>query len=664
MKRQTIWTFIFLICFSVILLNNFRQHALPLLAKSISSDGSWIEISPGSTTGGGISDNSGNSTWPAAAMAPDNTLYVAWDDTSSGDREIYVRKWNGSNWQEVSAGSASGGGISNNEGESRGVALAIDHSGMPYATWHDSSSGNYEIYVRRWNGNFWEEVGFGSATGGGISNSEGLSYWPSIAFASDGVPFIAWNDNSSGHHEIYVRRFNGTGWSEVGTNSASQGGISNTPGDSWSPEIEFLPDGRPLIAWNNGNANLKGEIYVKQWDGLSWTAFGENSASGGGISNTPGDSQVPAMEITPANIIYLSWQEGLLDGSSQVYVKKWDGNSWVDVGTDSASGGGISNNTGETWWPTLALGLNGVPYIAWYDNSGGQYQIYVRRWDGSHWSEVGPHSATNGGISNNIGISGIGEIVVDSQNIPYVIWEDASNGNYEVYGRRWQAPPCYELTTSHTGSGSDPVAAQSESVDCSSGEYEAGEVVGVTADPANGWEISGWEGTNNDSSSSTSNTVTMPANDHSIRVDYEQIMLSTSHSYLSLVLTKPTFFLGPEEHEPNDHPNVANGSLISDNTYFGTFTLTNDLDVDDYFYVNFPLNGHLSISLTDIPAGQDYNLVLYDETSTNILGYSGNVGDVNEFIFAEIKSGKNYIRVYNQSNSASSKPYKLTVTYE
>ncbi len=664
MKRQAIWIFVFLICFSFIFANNFQQRVNPLLAKSISADGSWEEISPGSATSGGISGNSGSSNWATAVMGYDDSLYVAWDDTSAGNREIYIRKWDGNNWQEVGANSASGGGISNNDGESRGVDLAVDHSGTPYATWHDSSNGNFEIYVRRWNGSFWEEVGAGSATGGGISNSSGFSFWPSIGFASDGAPFITWGDNSSGHYEIYVRRFNGTSWSEVGSNSASQGGISNTPGESWSPEIEFLPDGRPLIAWNNGDDNFKGEIYVKQWNGSNWTAFGANSDNGGGISNTPGDSQVPAMEITPDNIIYLAWQEGLLDGSSQVYVKQWNGSNWVDVGTGSASGGGISNNTGETWWPTLALGLNGVPYIAWYDNSGGQHQIYVRRWDGAQWSEVGPHSATNGGISNNIGLSGIGEIVVDSQSTPYVIWEDASSGNYEVYGRLWQAPPCYQLTTSHMGEGSDPTATQSESIDCSSGTYEAGEVVELTAAPANGWEISGWDGTNNDSSSNLSNTVTMPANDHAVRVDYEQILEPTSYTYISLVLTQPTFFLGPEEHEPNDHSNVANGALISGNTYFGTFTGTNDLDVDDYFYVSFPLDGHLSISLTDVPTGQDYNLVLYDETLTATLGYSGNVGDVDEFIFSEINSGKNYIRVFNQSNTASSEPYKLTVTYE
>ena len=37
------------------------------------------------------------------AVAPDGTPYVAWRDDSSGDDEIYVRRWSGSIWEEVGA---------------------------------------------------------------------------------------------------------------------------------------------------------------------------------------------------------------------------------------------------------------------------------------------------------------------------------------------------------------------------------------------------------------------------------------------------------------------------------------------------------------------------------------------------------------------------------
>jgi hypothetical protein len=83
-------------------------------------------------------------------IAPDGTPYIAWYDDTSGDREIYARRWNGSVWEEVGTSSANGGGISDNSGGSFGTSMAVAPDGTPYVAWEDDSSGDREIYVRRW----------------------------------------------------------------------------------------------------------------------------------------------------------------------------------------------------------------------------------------------------------------------------------------------------------------------------------------------------------------------------------------------------------------------------------------------------------------------------------------------------------------------------------
>jgi hypothetical protein len=171
------------------------------------SGSDWEEVGTGSASDGGISDNSGHSSVPSVAIAPDGTPYVAWEDSSHGDSEIYVRRWNGSDWEEVGTGSASDGGISDNSGDSYWSSVAIALDGTPYVAWRDDSGGDWEIYVRRWNGSDWEEVGTGSASGGGISDNTGGSGWPSLAIAPDGRPYVAWGDDSGGDWEIYVRRW-------------------------------------------------------------------------------------------------------------------------------------------------------------------------------------------------------------------------------------------------------------------------------------------------------------------------------------------------------------------------------------------------------------------------------------------------------------------------
>src|SRR5581483_11455165 len=99
-----------------------------------------------------------------------------------------------------------------------------------------------------------------------------------------------------------------------------------------------------------------------------------------------------------------------------------------------------------------------------------------------------------------------------------------------------QIPPtCYTLTRTHSGQGSDPAATPANSSGCAAGQYIAGESIQLTASPSSGWSVAGWSGTNNDSSTTASNSVTMPAAARTVSVTYTQIpatcyALTRSHS--------------------------------------------------------------------------------------------------------------------------------------
>src|SRR4051812_32244651 len=92
---------------------------------------------------------------------------------------------------------------------------------------------------------FWREIGLGSAGDNGLSN-ETLGNAGPPAVATDGANiYVAWE---SGASEIFVRRWNGTAWGEVGVGSAAGGGISNNAGHSRFPSIVLAPDGTPVVA--------------------------------------------------------------------------------------------------------------------------------------------------------------------------------------------------------------------------------------------------------------------------------------------------------------------------------------------------------------------------------------------------------------------------------
>jgi len=90
---------------------------------------------------------------------------------------------------------------------------------------------------------------------------------------------------------------------------------------------------------------------------------------------------------------------------------------------------------------------------------------------------------------------------------------------------------CYALTTAHSGEGDNPLAIPSASPGCVVSNFVPGHMVNLTASPAPGWGVEGWQGTDNDASVEVTNTVTMPASAHAASVSYGTcFVLSSGHS--------------------------------------------------------------------------------------------------------------------------------------
>jgi len=403
----------------------------------------WVEMCKNSASEGGISNNVGESLFPAITIGRDGNPIVCWaNDHGSGKnlrQQIYVKRWNGSFWVEMGKTSASGGGVSNNNGESTHPDIVIDRAGNPIICWRDEEGTRYargQIYVKRWNGSSWVEMGEDSASGVGISNNKRLSSYPSIAIGQDGNPIVCWGQMlEDGNGEIRIKWWDGSAWRQMESIPVTLRKLKkkNDVPPVPHPEIATGLDGNPFICWSDYSSG-NWEIYVKRWDGLAWVEVGTGSASGEGISSSAGGCADPTIAIDQDGRAIVCWEDRTF-GNSEIYVKRWDGAAWVEMGKDSASRGGISHDSEASLHPDIAIGPNGNPVICW--TSG---EIYVRRWDGSSWIEVGNGSASGAGISNNIETSGNPAIAIASDGNPIIVfWNGTSDGDSEIYVRKASA---------------------------------------------------------------------------------------------------------------------------------------------------------------------------------------------------------------------------------
>lgn len=226
----------------------------------------WVEIGPGSASGGGISGagataNTRSSETPSVAIGPDGRPIVAWSDyTGDSTRQIYVKRWNGSAWGEMGLHSASGTGISNNfQRLAMTPSLAIGPDGKPAVAWANNGDFGWQIYVRGWDGSAWKELGPSSAGGGGVSwlpgyAGEGASELPSMAIGPDNKPVVTWGfvHYTYDPYQVYGKKWGGATWEEIGQGSAQGTGISKAIddfGQAHTPSVAIGPDGTPVVAF-------------------------------------------------------------------------------------------------------------------------------------------------------------------------------------------------------------------------------------------------------------------------------------------------------------------------------------------------------------------------------------------------------------------------------
>ncbi len=279
-------------------------------------------------------------------------------------------------------------------------------------------------------------------------------------------------------------------------------------------------------------------------------------------------------------------------------------------------------------------------------------------------------------------------------------------------------PTCYTLTRTHSGDGSNPTADPSNSTGCPANQYTAGQAITVFAAPADGHRVKSWTGTTSNSSTSATNTVTMPAKKHTVGVIYEPLPATAtatptrtptatptrtptatatptrtptvtatpthtptatgvappstptptttpatlshrSFAPLALFVPQPVCFPGPNESEPNNSAASANGPLCPGVVFRG---LSNDLW--DMYHLDTTRAGDITVALTG-HFGDGMQLSLYTGTvGGSPYQQDTEDGDGLQVALRGAPPGRYYVVVYTAKPSpAETRHYSLHISF-
>jgi hypothetical protein len=343
-------------------------------------------------------------------VAFDGTNYlVVWRDSRNGNYNIYGAR-------------VSAGGIVL---DPSGIAISI----AAYGQWYPAVAFDGTNYLVVWEGNSgvtgYDIYGARVSTGGvvldpgsiPISVAAGGEHFPAIAF--DGTNYlVVWQDSRGGStYDIYGARVSKGG----SVLDASGIPISTALSDKWFAAVAC--DGTNyLVAWRDNRNGGTGDIY-----GARVSKGGSVlDPSGIAISTATGDQASPAIAFDGTNYLVV-WQDSRGGPEGDIYGAR------VSVGGSVLDASGIPISTASDWQLVPDIAFDGTNYlVVWQDyRSGTDDDIY-----GARVSKGGSVLDASGiAISTATDEQTYPAVAFDATNY-FVVWQDARNGNNDIYGAR------------------------------------------------------------------------------------------------------------------------------------------------------------------------------------------------------------------------------------
>jgi len=349
--------------------------------------------------------NSGVSQNPDIAVDSSGQIHIVWHDSTSGNSEIYYKKSTdgGMTWSPNKRLTWTSGG-------SYTPAIAVDKFGVVHVVWCDDTPGNAEIY-------------YGKSVNGGttwlpkkrLTWTAGTSDDPAIVVDDSGLAQVVFDDDTSGNRQIYyLKNFVGIDW-------LASKRITWTSSDALNSAIAVDSSGNFHVIWEDDKPGNSEIYYRKSEDGGdTWTAIKR-------LTWTSGPSGSAGLAFDATDTIHLAWQD-TAPGNYEIYYRKSTdgGATWTAIKR-------LTWTSGDSMLPCLAADSSANIHVVWQDDTPGNKEIYYKKSTsgGADW-EAGQNLTKNSSWSNRPGIA-----AGPSESL-YVVWDEALGTNWEIYFKKYE----------------------------------------------------------------------------------------------------------------------------------------------------------------------------------------------------------------------------------
>lgn len=203
-----------------------------------------------------------------------NYLYIAFQDTANSNR-VKVMRWNGSDWSAVADENYPDGLVSSGAGAEVAITSSkVDNS--IYIVYEDVLSG-LRLRVKKWDGSNWSDVTDSAHPAGLITSTPGYS--PVIASDSQDRIYVVYTYKKEGN--TYIQYWNGVTWGTLGSGKVIEGkSIESTVLVDNSDNIFVAMSQLKKV----GKQKKSWRVRVRKWNGQKWVDVSDSTHRQGFLS--------------------------------------------------------------------------------------------------------------------------------------------------------------------------------------------------------------------------------------------------------------------------------------------------------------------------------------------------------------------------------------------